>query len=87
MMFSGPCNDQHHRISIANRLRDLDNAVGICDNTSGIGDNASGIGNNASEIGDNASGIGDNFTEIGDDAVGNPLWKKHSLQANMFRCS
>ena len=33
---------------------------------------------------DNAAGIGDNSAEIGDDTA--PLWKKHSLQANMFHC-
>ena len=55
MMFSKSRNDRRRRIgdrAVADRLRDRDNAAGICDNFAEIGDNSA-------EIGDGAAGIVD----------------------------
>ena len=62
MMFSKSCNDRRHRIgdrAAADRLRDRDNAAGICDNFAEIGDNSAEIGDNSAEIGYGAAGIVD----------------------------
>ena len=100
-MFSESRNDRRHRIgdrTAADRLKDRDNAAGIGDSSAEISDDAAGIVDIAANMIPNQTPslmetgvtlfLEDKFQRGGNGELlvaVNPLWKKNSLQVNMFR--